>query len=386
MAPPLEIFIPTTSLYTPPPDDGSGSSNNGNKSSKPYTLYNITVRLPLRSFVVQKRYSEFAALHQMLTAQAGAPPPEPLPAKSWFRSTVSSPELTEQRRAGLERYLRAIAEPPDRRWRDAPAWRAFLNMPLGGSVSASGVSVDARVAPAALRDANQAAGAADPGTWLDMHREMKGALHEARVALGRRDGALDNGSRVEAGAQVKRALVRAGSLLVSLGEGLRVLKEEKRLGEGELRRRRDLIAAAKMERDGLDKLSSSFAVGGGGAGGGGGSGRLEGAASASDRAALMGGGPSLPRAGGRVLGAPLPETERTRELDNEGMVQLQRDIMKEQDEEVAALAKILRRQKEMGLAIHEEVNRQIDMLDRVNDDVDVVDRKLGVAKDRVKRL
>lgn len=36
--------------------------------------------------------------------------------------------------------------------------------------------------------------------------------------------------------------------------------------------------------------------------------------------------------------------------------------------------------------INDEVNCYIDMLDCLNDDVDVVGRKLGVVKDRVKRL
>lgn len=378
MAPPTEISIPTTSLSTPP--DGS----------KPYTLYNITLRLPLRSFVVQKRYSDFVSLHHDLTSLVGSPPPEPLPAKSWFKSTVSSPDLTEQRRAGLERYLRAVAEPPDRRWRDTPAWRAFLNLPGsagGGGASASGISVEGRIPAIGLRDANSAA-AADPGTWLDLHREMKGALHEARVALGRRDNASENSARVEAGSQAKRALVKAGSLLSALNDGLRVLKDTGRLGEGEMRRRRDLVAAARVERDGLDKLSSSLAASGAASAGGG----RQGVASASERSALIGhGGSSIsssagPRAGGRVLGAPLSETERTRELDNDGVLLLQRDVIKEQDQDVDALARIVRRQKEMGLAIHDEVNRQIDMLDSMNNDTDVLGRKLGVAKDRAKRL
>ncbi|KAK5663864.1 hypothetical protein OQA88_70 [Cercophora sp. LCS_1] len=356
MAPPAEISIPTTSLSQP--TDGT----------KPYTLYNITLRLPLRSFVVQKRYNDFVALHATLTSLVGAPPPEPLPSKSWFKSTVSSPELTENRRLGLERYLRAIAEPPDRRWRDTPAWRAFLNLPGGGTgtASMSGVSVDGRIPAIGLRDANAAA-AADPGTWLDLHREMKGALHEARVALGRRDNATENGARVEAGSQAKRALVKAGSLLGSLGEGLRVLKEGHRLGEGELRRRRDLLAAARVERDGLDKLSSSLAASGA-------VGR-QGVASASERGQLMGNGVSAVKSGGRVLGAPLPETERTRELDNDGVLLLQRDIMKEQDQDVEALAKIVRRQREMGLAINDEVERHINMLDQLNQDTDRVGKK-----------
>ncbi|KAK3357763.1 hypothetical protein B0T25DRAFT_453179 [Lasiosphaeria hispida] len=355
MAPPAEISIPTTSLCHPPPDGTTAAP-------KPYTLYNITLRLPLRSFVVQKRYSDFVALHGALSALVGASPPEPLPGKSWFKSTVSSPELTEHRRAALERYLRAIAEPPDRRWRDTPAWRAFLNLPggAGGNISTastSGISVEGRIPAIGLRDAT-VAGAGDPGTWLDLHREMKGALHEARVALGRRDNAMENGARVEAGSQAKRALVKAGSLLGSLNEGLVALKDGGRLGEGEMRRRKDLLAAAR------------------------------GVASASERVALVGTGPALlgPRAGGRVLGAPLPETERTRELDNEGVLLLQRDVMREQDQDVETLARIVRRQKEMGLAIHDEVNRHIDMLNRTNEDADVLGRKLNVAKDRARRL
>ncbi|KAK4650040.1 hypothetical protein QC762_702920 [Podospora pseudocomata] len=381
MAPPIEISIPTTSISTPP-------------NGKPFTLYNITLRLPLRSLIVQKRYSEFEALHKNLHSLVGAYPPEPLPEKSWWRtSTANSPERTEERRAGLEKYLRAIAEPPDRRWRDTPVWRAFLGLPAGSSTQ-SGISLEGRIPAIGLREANLAA-ASDPGTWLDLHRELKTSLHEARVALGRRDGATENSARVEAGSAAKRALIKAGNLIGSLSDGLRVMKEDGgKLGEGELRRRRDLLAAARVERDGLDKLSSSFAVAGGGVAAGVAVGRHQGVASASERAALMGnndGGPSSigivrTSTGRRVLGAPLPETERTRELDNEGVLQLQRDTMQEQDQEVEALAKIIRRQKEMGLAINDEVNRHIDMLDRLNDDVDVVGRKLGVAKDRVKRL
>lgn len=131
MAPPVEISIPTTSVNSPP------------DSSKPFTQYNITLRLPLRSFVVQKRYSEFAALHDELVRTAGAAPPQPLPGKHWFKSTLSSPELTEDRRRGLETYLRAIAESPDRRWRDTPTWRHFLNLPStsgGSAASSSGIT------------------------------------------------------------------------------------------------------------------------------------------------------------------------------------------------------------------------------------------------------
>ncbi|KAL1847418.1 hypothetical protein VTK73DRAFT_10345 [Phialemonium thermophilum] len=45
-------------------------------------------------------------------------------------------------------------------------------------------------------------------------------------------------------------------------------------------------------------------------------------------------------------------------------------MMREQDEDVEALAQIVRRQKDMGLAIKDEVDRQIEYMDRMNEDVD----------------
>jgi regulator of vacuolar morphogenesis len=336
--------------------------------------------------VVQKRYSDFVTLHQSLTALVGDQPPAPLPAKSWLRSTVSSPELTEHRRAGLEIYLRSIAETPDRRWRDTPAWRAFLNLP-GGGTSAASTGGSSRIPAIGLRDADAAA-ASDPATWLDLHRELKGALHDARLFLARRDATApaDTVARAEASGAAKRSLVRAGGLLASLNDGLRMLKDGGRLGEGELRRRRDLLSAARVEREGLEKLSASLAAAGGAATGGDAAGSSSGTFT-GDKAALLGGSRNGgPRAGGRVLGAPLPETEQTRELDNEGVLQLQRQIMEDQDQDVEALAAIVRRQKEMGMAIREEVDRHIIYMDSMNDDADRLAGKVKVAKDRVKRL
>lgn len=361
MAPPPEIAIPSTSVS----DEGS---------KKPYTLYNITLRLPLRSFVVQKRYSDFATLNETLVQQVGAAPPAPLPGKHWLKSTVSSVELTRDRQVGLEKYLKAIAESPDRRWRDTSAWRAFLNLP-SSSTTASQVSAGGSVASAA-------AGVADPGTWLDMHRDMKQHLHEARQFLSRRDSAVDGGNSTaaaEAGASAKKVLVKTGTLIATLADGLRRMQEASRLGEGELRRRRDLVSQARMERDGLERLSNSMPHSTSNIGRGGAS---QGQASASDKAKLLKGG----RPAGRVLGAPLPETDKTRELDNQGVLLLQQEEMTQQDAQVDQLATIIRRQKEMGLQIHEEVERQTAMLDDLDNDVTRVDGKLKVANNRIKKL
>ncbi|KAF7561863.1 hypothetical protein G7046_g2276 [Stylonectria norvegica] len=361
MAPPAEIGIPSTSV-----------SSAG--ASKPYTLYNITVQQTLRSTITQKRYSDFVALNQALVQQVGDSPPEPLPGKHWLKSTVNSPELTRDRQVALEKYLRGIAESPDRRWRDTSAWRTFLNLP-SHSTTSSAFSARGTVTSAA-------AGAADPGTWLDIHRELKQCLHDARQCLSKRDAAVDNGNStnaVEAGAAAKRVLVKGGTIIATLADGLRKMQESKRLGDGELRRRRDLVSQARMEREGLDRLSNSMpssvtASGRVGAG--------QGQASSTDKVGLLKGG----RPGGRVLGAPLPETDKTRELDNQGVLMLQKEEMGAQDMQVNQLAAIIRRQKEMGLQINEEVERQTQMLDMLDEDATRVQGKLKVANNRIKKM
>lgn len=378
MAPPPEIAIPSTSTS----DEGS---------SKPYTLYNITLRLPLRSYVVQKRYSDFARLHATLVDVVGSPPPVALPGKHWIKSTVKSPDLARERQVVLERYLRTIAETPDRRWRDTAAWRAFLNLP-----SASGSAGNSALSAAGAASRSVGGGAADPGTWLDVHRELKGCLHEARQWLARRDAAAEAGSAsaavAEAGAAAKRALVKAGSLTATLSDGLRRVHESGRLGEGELRRRRDVVSAARMERDVLEKLCNNTPVAaassGGVGGGGGGRSATQGAASASEKAGLLRGGKAQqqPVPGGRVLGAPLAETDRTRELDNAGVLLLQKQEMAAQDEALEQLAAIIRRQRDMGLQINAEVEAQVEMLDRMEQDATRVQGKVDVANSRIRRM
>lgn len=373
MPPPVEISIPSTTISHP---SGGG---------KPYTSYNITLRLPLRSFVVQKRYSEFEQLHTALVSQVGAAPPAPLPTKSWFRSTVNSAELTEKRRVQLEEYLQTVAGSPDRRWRDTPAWRAFLNLPAG-STAPSANSVHGAITTTA---AAAGGGVVDAAEWIERHRRMNDTLRDARSCLARRDAAaaeagsggvagLSSSRAVEAGAAAKMALTQAGRMLSALDDDLARLKKDGGLGKGEVRRREDMVKEAREDHRWLTQLSATLSGGAPTSGGTGG------VASAADRAALVGKG--KPRQGGRVLGAPLQETERTRELDNAGVLQLQRQTREEQDEDLEVLTRVICRQKEMGLAIEEEVKQQTEMLDRMNEDVDRVGGKIKVAKDRTRKL
>lgn len=248
--------------------------------------------------------------------------------------------------------------------------------------------------PAINTAAGNAAATLDPTTWMDLHREMKGQLSEARQQLAKRDaadhssgGAGVSTASAEAGGAAKKALIRASNILRSLESGLTGMAETKKLGDGELRRRKDLVATAKAERDGLERVSNSMAHTrtAGTAGAMGSTISREGTPTSAAKTALLArsGTGSSSR---RVLGAPLPETERTRELDNAGVLQLQKQQMAEQDQDVEDLTKIVRRQKEMAHLINREVAEQNEELDHLNNNVDRVTAKVNIAKGKVRKL
>ncbi|BCS29186.1 Qc-SNARE protein [Aspergillus puulaauensis] len=382
MAPALEISIPTTTTST---------------TSPPHTIYNITLRLPLRSFAISKRYSDFTTFHANLASQTNSAPPDPLPAKSWFSNTVSNTELRESRRQGLESYLRAINEASDPRWRNSPAWRAFLNLPSLGTNNTKN-NDSATASSARLHAAATGPGGTggepitDPTLWLDCYRDLKSHLHDARLHLTRRDQETTPQRQHESSARAKSSLVRAGSLISALEDGLKRISESSTngngsgrhsfassssLGEGEVRRRKDLFINARKEKDGLEDLLNAMAA----------KSRVDNAvASIKDKEALVGSASAAgrkPARSGRVLGK---ETERTRELDNQGVLQLQRDIMQDQDMSVGELMKIVQRQKELGIQINEELEVQNEMLRLVDEDATRLDQKVNVGKKRLGKI
>ncbi|PGH15086.1 hypothetical protein AJ79_02612 [Helicocarpus griseus UAMH5409] len=378
MTPPIEISIPTTTLSPPP---------------NPYTIYNISLRLPLRTFTIQKRYSDFLAFHSSLTAQTTSPPPHPLPGKSWFTSTNSNPAYREKRREELEQYLRAINDSPDPQWRNSTAWRAFLNLPSAalsnGSTSTSTLANNLHAATTTPGAGGNAAPITDPTTWLDCYRDVKAQLHDARLHLTRRDQASAPQKQHECSALAKSSLVRVGTLLTGLDEGLKNIGGDRsaaaswggagagagKLGSGELRRRKDLLASARKERDGLENLLNAMTT----------KTKLDNAvASVRDKEALVGGGAASakPRPG-RVLGK---ETEQTRELDNQGVLQLQKQVMEDQDLSLEELRKVIMRQKELGIAINNELEVQNEMLNMVDEDAERLNRKVGVGKKRLGKI
>lgn len=373
---PLRLSIPTTHTES----DGG----------KEFTTYEIRIEhpFPRASASLRKRYSDFAALDSTLRSQVSAPP-APLPAKSWLGgflglgSTLGSPEQIEKRRQGLEQYLHAIETSEDGRWRITPAYRDFLD--LGSDKDKKTTNLPgAQFGKDRVRDSTD---------WLDKYQEVKSNLQDARRWLTSREQATAVTAQHEAGANAKKGLVRAGALLSALEEGLNRLGGGgdswggDKLGDGEIRRRRDLIGTSRKERDGLESVLNTMAVKAAASGSTSSAPSTNSAAATNEqKAGLFSRANQGAGRSGRVLGGPAKETERTRELDNEGVLQLQQQVIAEQDQDLVDLTTVVRRMKEMGVQINDELQYQNELLNQFGDDVQRVDGKMKIAKKRIAKI
>ncbi|KAI9599519.1 hypothetical protein BDF19DRAFT_392006 [Syncephalis fuscata] len=84
----------------------------------------------------------------------------------------------------------------------------------------------------------------------------------------------------------------------------------------------------------------------------------------------------------RVFGrstATLPESDATRPLDNNELLQHQQLLMQRQDDQVAQFSDVIQRQRHIALAVGDELDMQNQMLDELDADVERVASKLGRA-------
>jgi regulator of vacuolar morphogenesis len=324
-----------------------------------------------------RRYSEFADLHTEITKSTGSPPPAALPSKnslSVFR-TRSNPAILEQRREGLETYLRAILSAKEDKWRESYEFKEFLGIPFGKNTAIEG-----------RLNAASSSKSFTLISWLDEHMELQSVVRDIRADINKRDALLDRGDvsgSHQTNVQAKKKLLAVQTSVDALDDGLKSLAMAG-MSEGELQRRTEMAARLRDDCDKLTKMVTVARHTSRGLGK-----TLErNPAPDSDRDALLGKGFTSFSKPGRVLGAPPPpqETEETRPLDAHGLLQLQQAKIDDQDANLAQLSAILQRQLHLGLAIDSEVRQQIEMLDQLDHDVDRVGDKLGSAKKQMKRL
>ncbi|KAF7347779.1 Snare domain containing protein [Mycena venus] len=351
----------------------------------PHTVYEIHVKANVRDWQIWRRYSEFDDLHSALKDACGEHPPAPLPSKhalSIFRSH-SDPKLLEERRTGLETYLRAIVSAKDEKWRETFVFKQFLGIPIGKQGPGSG-------------EYGQSDRQFTLASWLDEHIDLQARIRDVRADLNKRDALSDIGdpngahsSNVAAKKKLAGVITRVGRLATGLQE-----LAMGGMSEGELQRRTDMIARLRDDCEKLGKMVTVARLTSRVDGAAGGSAASRNPAADSDREALIGGTsrspPRVPKSFGRVFGAaaaPKPqETEETRPLDDQGLFMLQEQKMQQQDHEVSQLTAVLQRQRHLGEAIGNELAIQIELLDDLANRVDETSGKIATTNREMGRL
>lgn len=344
-------------------------------SPKSHVVYNIEVQASVRTWLMWRRYSEFDDLNTELIKSAGEAPPLELPPKhsfTMFRSK-ENPKVLQERIEGLEAYLRAIIASKDDRWREEPAFKEFLGVPISRRDGVDG---------GALTEFTTA-------SWLDEYMDLQNHIRDIRADVNKRDALIERGDSSTAhstNVQAKKKLAQALNRLGTLTSGLAVLASGG-LSEGEVRRRTDMVARLQDDCEKLSKMTVAV--------------RTTGTralttsipsnkvmASEVDRKALFGQQSQSSRPFARVFGgaSPAEETEETRPLDDQGLLQLQQTRVEEQDEQLNKLSMILTRHRQLGLAINQEIAEQNELLDGLTEDVDRTGAKLASAKKQLNRI
>ncbi|KAJ2050615.1 hypothetical protein GGI08_005450 [Coemansia sp. S2] len=90
----------------------------------------------------------------------------------------------------------------------------------------------------------------------------------------------------------------------------------------------------------------------------------------------------------RIFGNSNPpqETNQTRGLDSQGLLQLQTERMREQDLVAVEFSALLRRQREMGETIGNELDLQNQLLTELDQDMDRTGSKLAAARRQANKL
>ncbi|KAF7729717.1 hypothetical protein EC973_003795 [Apophysomyces ossiformis] len=360
---------------------------------KPHTVYKIEVHAAVRNWTVWKRYSDFTKLDvQFHSIFPKHPPPTRLPSKRYFPSTFSDPDKIDNRRRGLEDYLRSILSSRDDRWRQTEVWKDFLSIPSGRPLDAATMYTSSM--------------------WLDEYNALANTAQEIRSLVNRRGTHIARNEISESHncmVQAKKLLLTLTTRLGNLEAGLTGLangtaNEPGVMSEGELRRRQDMLGTLKEEKETLVKLIST--------------GRQEREllysheapqSNTGDRNALLESKPTeahnygFPQVTvkrnqqngtigrGRVFGAAAKaelakETETTRGLDNEGLLAYQQQVMTDQDQQVEQFSAILSRQKQLGMAISHELETHNQLLEELDGDVGRTQTKLKFSQKKLSKM
>lgn len=289
------------------------------------TLYNVIVSFEGQSQQIQKRYSEFVLLAREVEQETGVPVPVGPPAKGGIFGSVD----LEERRRGLEAMIRALTRSDE--CCATLAVQDFLE-----------ISRLKRSKPEMATSAQ----------WVAAMTQVNELLAQAKKADTIR---------------CHKLCLAAQSLTATMQKQL---NQQEALGTRERIRRQHILDECHQKISALRSDGVSAGIDGTNA-------SVERRSSAPGKTVH----PTEKRSG-RVLG----ETHLTRTLDNQQLLMHQKRSVEDQDAAVQQLRDAICRQRELGLAINDEILKQNSMLDDLDADVYRVNNKLNQAQRKTSKF
>ncbi|CEP07495.1 hypothetical protein [Parasitella parasitica] len=370
---------------------------------KAHTAYRIDIQASVRQWHIWKRYSDFTKLHDQLSRTfPNSSVPAHLPHKRIFPPTFQSSDKVEDRRQGLEDYLRTLLSCRDDRWRKTDIWSDFLALPDQRSSSTESPPTSSHTKESSVTF----------GSWLDEYDDLLVISREIRSLINSRN---THTSQQEV-SDAMQCEVKAKKCLMTLTARLSILESslhdshEQFVADGEARRREDKLNSLKAEKDVLVQLinatrqdltkptkkkpvSTASVVKEDNNANNYGDIGFEHQQQTVKRAATTGHNSRM--GGGRAFGSALlkqqqqqklQETEFTKGLDNQELLNYQTQVMKDQDLYIEQFSQLLGRQKELGVAINHELENQIGVLDSLDIQVDNTQTKLAFANKKLSKI
>lgn len=312
---------------------------------KKYAVYFINVKVirapnDVTEYRSRKRFNDFVQLKKHLEAEFCTDLPYELPGRkfSWVsRGNSCDPDVIEERRSKLRVFLSDLLNDSfDTRWRSSPIVAHFLNMPsvwdkvpsnaqkrdYAGITAGGSIDTDCR----------------DPAKWLDILRDCKTDMSSNNI----------------------KQIMKHRLTLAKLEKGLQYIEANQLVSKIECERRKLLVNTLKKDLNDVQKLPASYS---------------------DDPKALPFPPDNYPRRedpkiiGGRKLG----ESHDTKGLSNHQLLQLDKSCVQDQDEQLHSLHQIVQRQKEISLALNQELEAQNEMLDMFQEEAHQSANKLRMA-------
>ena len=334
----------------------------------------------LRTMKLHKRFSDFVNLQTSLREEfKSSELPYELPNRQfglWRRQNSLRDDVVKERRVKLAKFLSDMLNDSfDTKWKNSHATRAFLGLEHHKNWD-SFVADELVSASISRRDndgKNSLLDLTKPECWLQQFKECKTELAECSQLL-------ENGERT-------RRLIRLRLQLNDLEKALQSGQNTSLLPHREMERRKHLLVTLRRDinelsiqqqtqqpQTQLPSTTTQFMLIGNSSP----TTDDSGTGTKSERMFVRGRPPS----GRRRFG----ETSETVELDNQGLLQLHKSKLKEQDEELEQLRAIIQRQKALSLEMNEELEGQNELLGIFSSEIVSTEGKLGVATRRAKEF